>query len=160
MTDGIHIPREVAEAEGVPEDLDANVVGPYRFPDPGRRRIAGAIYLALLVGLVVWRPEGSWPMIGLVGLVAAWHLAAAWPLRVDQEEALLKAGALVPFPVGHASAALTFRGVRARPVWHVVVYSAEDPPSRRALVRLDGLSGEPIGDVYTEDVPDRRSMGT
>ena len=41
---GIHIPREVAEAEGLPEELDANIVGPYRFPDPRRRRIAGPAF--------------------------------------------------------------------------------------------------------------------
>ena len=33
MTDGIHVPRDVADAEGIPEDLDANIVGPGRVRD-------------------------------------------------------------------------------------------------------------------------------
>ncbi|GIU92532.1 MAG: hypothetical protein KatS3mg011_1438 [Acidimicrobiia bacterium] len=151
MTDGIHIPREVADAEGVPEDLDASVVGPYRFPDPRRRRIAGGIYLGLAALVAWWRP--TWPfLLVLVGL-GLWHVMAAWPLGLDQEEALLVAAPRVPFPVGHASAALTFTGIRARPTWHVVVYSDEDPPRRRALVTLDAVTGDPIGEPYVEDLP-------
>ena len=72
MTEGIHIPREVADAEGVPEDLDANVVGPYRFPDPRRRRLASWLYLAgaAVVGVLAMsahrssgRPRSRNPLI-------------------------------------------------------------------------------------------------
>lgn len=33
--DGIHIDRDVADAVAIEEELDANIVGPYRFPIPG-----------------------------------------------------------------------------------------------------------------------------
>lgn len=157
MTDGIHVPRDVADAEGMPEDLDANVVGPYRFPDPRRRRIAAWLYLAgavILVGLAVTVAPLYWVMAVIMLALAAWHLAAAWPLEIQQERALELAAAAAPFAVGHASAAVTFHGVRSRPRWSVILYSADDPPSQRSLIQLDGVTGEPVDDVYTEDVPE------
>lgn len=155
MTDGIHIPADVAEAEGVPDELDSSIVGPYRFPDPQRRRIAGWIYLGIAVPLVVlaFGEPLIWAGVALLGLLAAWHMAAAWPLAMDQEEALAKAASVVGFPVGHASAAVTFVGWRSRPRWHVVMYSADEPPTERALVQFDAVSRELQGEVYTEAVP-------
>lgn len=155
MTDGIHIPADVAEAEGVPDELDSSIVGPYRFPDPRRRRIAGWIYLGVVVPLA--GPAISEPLIwagaAVLVLLAGWHMASSWPLAMDQEAALTKAASVVGFPVGHASAAVTFVGWRSRPRWHVVMYSADEPPTERALAQFDAVSGELQGEVYTEPVP-------
>jgi hypothetical protein len=132
MTDGIHIP-----------------------PDPRRRRIAGWIYLATAVLLAPLAADLPlvWGGVALAIVLGVWHLTAAWPLAIDQEEALSGAAAAVDFTVGHASAAVTFVGWRSRPQWHVVLYSADEPPSRRALVQLDGVTARLTGEVYTEDVP-------
>jgi len=156
MDDGIHIPREVADAEGVPDELDAGIVGPYRFPDPRRRRIAGWIYLvaAVAVGVLALGNPVIWVGAGVLVVLAAWHLIASWPLTIEQEEALSRAATAVSFPVGHASAAVTFVGLRSRPRWHVVLYDSDDPPSRRALVEFDAVTGAPVGDVYEEAVPE------
>ena len=157
MTDGIHVPREVADAEGIPEDLDANIVGPYRFPNPRRRRIAGWMYAAgaiVLAFLALTVATLYWFTAGLMAVLAAWHFRAAWPLQVDQEQALEVAAALAPFAVGHASAAVTFHGVLSRPQWSVIMYSADDPPTQRSLVQLDATTGAPVDEVYTESVPD------
>ena len=157
MTDGIHVPRDVADAEGIPEDLDANIVGPYRFPDPRRRRIAGWMYAAgaiVLASLALTVATLYWFTAGLMALLAAWHFRAAWPLEVDQERALEVAAGLAPFAVGHASAAVTFHGVRSRPQWSVIMYSADDPPTQRSLVQLDGVSGEQTAETYVEAVPE------
>ena len=43
---------------------------------------------------------------------------------------------------GHAAAGVGFTGWRARPVWNVMVYSADEPPARRASVQVDGVTGE------------------
>jgi hypothetical protein len=37
-------------------------------------------------------------------------------------------------------------------VWNVLVFSADDPPSQRGLVRVDARTGEVI-ETYTEAVP-------
>jgi hypothetical protein len=116
-----------------------------------RRRISGCVFVvaAVIAMLVI---DGGWlPAIGLFGL-AAWNFASAWPLSVDESQALSLAGAAVPFPVGHASAAVTFRGLRSRPQWSVVLYSAEEPPDQRALVVVDAVSGDLADEPYVEDV--------
>ena len=154
--DGIQIPQEVADAEGVPDDLDSSELGPYRFPDPRRRRTAAAFYVggavlsagAALAGL----PVGFWGLAAMF-LVLAWlHARAAWGLAIEQEEALERAAAMVPFAVGHASAAVAFVGNRSKPVWNVIVYSATEPPDQRALARLDATSGEPLEEAYVESL--------
>jgi hypothetical protein len=96
--------------------------------------------------------DGGWlPAIGLFAL-AAWNFASAWPLNFDENRALSIAGAAIDFPVGHASAAVTFHGFRSRPRWSVVLYSAEEPPDQRALVVVDAVSGEVAEPPYVEPV--------
>jgi len=154
--DGIEIPREIADAQGVPEDLDANVIGPYEFPSPSRRRtsgltfVAGAVLAAL--GAALGLPAGLYLVAGLLLIIGSFHFSSAWKLNTTAEEALAAAGREVSFPVGHASAAVTFMGWRARPVWHVLVYSADDPPVTRGLVRVDAITGTVLGDPYEEAV--------
>jgi hypothetical protein len=148
---GIFIERELADSVAIEEELDSNVVGPYRFPAPTRRRAAGWVFV-VAAALTVVLIDGGWlPAIGLLGL-AVWNFASAWPLRVHEEEALSVAGSVVDFPVGHASAAVTFHGLRSRPRWSVVLYSAQEPPDRRALVVVDAITGEVAEEPYVEDV--------
>lgn len=151
---GIDIPRDVAEQEQVPDDLDSTRIGPYRFPDPRRRRTAGAIYLGLAAVLAAATPNtpGRWAGVALALALAGWHWLAAWPRRVESETALATAATAAPFPIGHASAALTFHGWRARPRWHVIVYESSDPPRQRALIVVDAVSGEKVGEPYVEDL--------
>lgn len=148
---GIHIDKELAESLAIEEELDSNVVGPYRFPSPTRRRIAGWLFVAAAAITMVVIDGGWLPAIGLVAL-AAWNFASAWPLSVDETKALSVAGSVVDFPVGHASAAVTFRGFRSRPRWSVILYSAAEPPDQRALVVVDAVSGEVAEEPYVEEV--------
>jgi hypothetical protein len=142
----------------LPEDLDVTAyVGPYVFPDIKRRRIAGAIYL-VLGALTLWAAIAS-SNTGLVlgaillAAIAAYHFVAGWSLNIDQTEALAVASRTVGFPVGHASAQLAWRGLRSRPAWRILVYSADEPPSVRGLVELDAVDGRVLGD-YTENNPE------
>jgi hypothetical protein len=142
----------------LPEDLDVTAyVGPYTFPDIKRRRIAGTIYLVVAAG-TLWAglaASNGGLIFGavLLGLIGAYHFLAAWPLKVDQTEALAVASRTVGFPVGHASAQLAWRGLRSRPAWRILVYSADEPPSVRGLVELDGVDGHVLGE-YTEHNPE------
>jgi hypothetical protein len=38
-------------------------------------------------------------------------------------------------------------------VWNVLVFSADDPPSERGLVRVDGIDAHVV-DTYMEQVPE------
>jgi hypothetical protein len=142
----------------LPEDLDVTAyVGPYVFPDIRRRRIAAAIY-AVIAALALWAGvasgnEGLLAAAVILGLVALYCVAAAWPLKVDQTEALAVASRTVGFPVGHASAQLAWRGLRSRPTWRILLYSADEPPSIRGLVELDAVDGGVLGE-YTERNPE------
>jgi hypothetical protein len=155
----IYVPREVAEAAALPEDLDSEVVSPHAVPDVARRRKAGIVYLiaAVVVAAAIVSlglPHAMWitAVSVLVG-IGVYHFVAGWRLRVREGVALEVAGGVVGFPVGHSSASLGFRGWRARPVWNVLVFSADEPPSQRALVRIDAVTGGVI-DRYVEAVPE------
>jgi hypothetical protein len=142
----------------LPEDLDVTAyVGPYRFPGTHRRRIAGTWYLvvaaACATGAATSGNSGLAAGAVLLALVGGYHFLAAWPLRVDQTEALTVATRTVGFPVGHASGQLAFRGLRSRPSWRILLYSADEPPSMRGLVELDGVDGSVLGE-YTECNPE------
>jgi hypothetical protein len=149
--EGIHIDAELAETLDIEEELDSNVVGPYRFPPPSRRRISAWVMVGFGLLALVTIPEGWMVAVGF-GLLAGWLFASSWPLDIDEHRALQLAGTAVDFPVGHASAVIRFAGWRARPRWSVVVYSATEPPDRRALVLVDAVDGSIIGEPYTEAV--------
>jgi hypothetical protein len=93
-----------------------------------------------------------WTAVVPLVLIGAYHLVAGWRLRVREGRALEAANREVEFPVGHASAALGFTGWRSRPVWNVLVFSADEPPTKRGLVRVDGIDAAII-ESYVEDVP-------
>jgi hypothetical protein len=148
----------------LPADLDVTgYVGPYMFPDPGRRRVAGVVYLAIAgVAAAVWLGRADGGVLVNGGLAAAaaflaalgaYHLVSGWPLKVRETEALGSAAKAVGFPVGHASAQLGFRGLLSRPTWRILLYSADDPPTRRGLVLVDGVDAEVLGQMV-EDNPE------
>jgi hypothetical protein len=152
------------EHDRLPEDLDVTAyVGPYFFPDIRRRRIAGTILGVLGAGSLaagVGADEGGLLGAGLLLVaIAAYHFASAWPLAVDQIDALAVASRTVGFPVGHASAQLGWRGLRSRPSWRILLYSADAPPSRRGLVEVDAVDGTVLGEYVEENPEDWSQYG-
>ncbi len=154
----------VEQGDELPADLDVTgYVGPYTFPDNSRRRIPGVIYLATGAGCAgLWVARGTGGVLvnggvllgaALLSAIGAFHLAAGWPLAVRETEALASASRQVGFPVGHASAQLGWRGLRSRPTWRILLYSAEDPPVRRGLVLVDGVDGAVVAH-FVEDNPE------
>ena len=150
----------------LPDDLNAaGYVGPYKFPDNSRRRIPASMYLVIAaLCLVLWLVrKGDNPVfvnrgmiLGacLLGALGLFSLTSGWRMRVDEKEALVVATRAVGFPVGHASAQQVWRGLRARPTWRVLCYSAEDPPRRRGFVLVDAVDGRMI-EQLTEDNPEQ-----
>ncbi len=142
----------------LPEDLDVTAfVGPYTFPDIARRRIPGVLYL-LIAGACValWvtqRDQSALVNDGMLvagaGLAAfgAYCFLSGWRLRVRETDALVEATRAVGFPVGHASAQLGWRGLRSRPTWRILLYSADEPPSMRGMVLVDGVDGEILDQI-------------
>jgi hypothetical protein len=155
--------EEVTDA--LPDDLDVSgFVGPYVFPNNNRRRVPGYLYVAMAAGCVaLWavkRGDTSsvvnegllWAAAALVA-AGAYCLLSGFDLDVDEQDALVIATRTVGFPVGHASAQMGWRGLRSRPTWRILCYSAENPPERRALLLIDGVDGEVV-DWFVEDNPE------
>ncbi len=159
----IEVPADLAAEAGMPDDLDANVLGPYEVPDPARRRRAGAVYLAAAIvtaaGIGLGLPAGMLVIVAVFLAIGACHFAAGAHLAVSDTEALNIANAAMEFAVGHASAVLGFDGLLARPTWNVLVFSADEPPTQRGLVRVDGRTGEVV-ETYTEPVPPAEQEAT
>ena len=136
----------------LPGDLDASeFVGAYRFPDNSRRRIPGAIYLGLAViclMLYLTKDDESvlinsgfaWAAL-ILGAVGIFSITSGWRMHVDEKQALVAAQQAIAFPVGHASAQQVWHGMRSRPTWRVLCYSAEEPPQKRGLVLVDAVDG-------------------
>jgi hypothetical protein len=149
----------------LPAELDASgYVGPYTFPSPTRRRLAAVAYLVVAAAcFALWAThsgsdhvlvnEGFAVVAAALTAIALYHLLATWDLRIDQTDALVAATRHVGFPVGHASAQLGWRGLRSRPTWRILLYSAEDPPEQRGLVLVDGVDGAVVGE-YVEANPE------
>jgi len=151
--------------DALPADLNVSeYVGPYQFPDNSRRRRPAYLYFAIAaVCLLLWLwRRGHDPVLINSGMVwAAVMLCIAgvlsftsgWKMNVDEKEALVAAQGAVGFPVGHASAQQVWRGLRSKPTWRVLVYSAESPPRQRSLVLVDAVDGKVV-EHLTEDNPE------
>ena len=158
------MPDQQEHADELPADLDVTgFVGPYSFPDVARRRIGAVLLLvsgAACLLLYAIRHDGGvlvnrgTLVVGLGFVVLGlYHWVAGWPLKVRETDALIAATTEVGFPVGHASAQLGWRGLRSRPTWRILLYSAEEPPTKRGLVLVDGIDGAVI-DHFVEDNPE------
>ena len=151
-------------ADELPAELDVTgFVGPYTFPDIKRRRIPATMLLVVGVGclaLYAGRHEGGvlvnrgFVVAGIAFVVLGlYYWMAAFPLQMRELDALTAASKEVGFPVGHASAQLAWRGLRSRPTWRILLYSAEEPPAKRGLVLVDAVTGD-VGDHIVEDNPE------
>jgi hypothetical protein len=149
----IEIPGDVARAVDLPSDLDSTQRAPYAIPSTRRRRNAAVVYAvaAALAAVAAFSHAGMIFAAALLALVALWHMVSAWNIGVLDPQALEVANREVPMAVGHASAAVGFDGWRARPVWNVLVFSADDPPTERGLVRVDAVDGKVV-ETYVEAV--------
>jgi hypothetical protein len=161
---------EASDAKDVrdvlPDDLDAHgYVGPYHFPDNSRRRWPGAIYLVLAALCVIaWAvTRGNDPVLVndgylvagiLLGLLGVYSITSGWRMRVDESDALVAATKAVGFPVGHASAQLAWRGLRSRPTWRILCYSAEEPPRQRGFVLVDAVDGHVVSQLVEANPED------
>lgn len=161
----VAVPVSDAEVrDELPADLDPRLAAAedYVFPNNNRRRIPGVLYLiiaAVLVAAYAVRGDGVLVNQGFLGaaailaLVGIYSLVSGWNLAVDERDALVSAVRQVGFPVGHASAQMGWRGLLSKPTWRILLYSAEDPPTRRGLVLVDGVDGQVV-EHFVEDNPE------
>ena len=153
----------------LPEDLDVTAfVGPYTFPDNKRRRIPGSIYAVVgLLSCALYAARGEAVLVNrgflVIGVVlvavGAYHWVAGYPMKVDETDALAAAARTIGFAVGHASAQLGWRGLRSRPTWRILLYSADEPPTKRGLVLVDAVDGEVVAHLVEDNPEDWSQYG-
>ena len=151
--------------DALPDDLNASeFVGPYQFPDNSRRRIPGVIYLVIaVICLAVYLVRSGDDSVlvnnglllaaAILGFAGVLSITSGWRMHIDEQEALVRATQVVGFPVGHASAQQVWRGLRSRPTWRVLCYSADEPPTRRGFVLVDAVDGRTL-EHLVEDNPE------
>ena len=105
----------------------------------GFAAIIAAVYFLANDAAVV---NAGWLVAAVVlAAVGLFSISSGWRMTVDEKEALVAAQGAVGFAVGHASAQQVWRGLRSRPTWRVLCYSAEEPPAQRGLVLVDAVDG-------------------
>ncbi len=139
------------QIDELPDDLNPEgFVGAYLFPDNSRRRWPGGMYIgfAAIIAVIYFLANDAavvnsgWLVAAVVlALVGLFSISSGWRMTVDEKEALVAAQGAVGFAVGHASAQQVWRGLRSRPTWRVLCYSAEEPPAQRGLVLVDAVDG-------------------
>ena len=145
----------------LPDDLNATEpLGVYEFPDNSRRRQPAVLYAVLaLFCLVLWITIDDSPLVNsgflwaaiLLAAVAIFSATSGWRMTLDEKQALVAAQGAVGFTAGHASAQQVWRGIRSRPTWRVLVYSAENPPRTRGLVLVDAVDGTVVEHLQQEN---------
>ena len=169
----MNVPDETAEGDlpeayrdELPEDLQPDLVdvAEYIFPNNNRRRIPAMMYLgiaALLVLLVVWRGSdavlvnnGMYFAAAILVVVGIYSWISGYDTAVDEQDALVAAIKHIGFPVGHASAQMGWRGLLSRPMWKILLYSAEEPPLNRGFVMVDAVDGSILEDLIESNPED------
>jgi len=161
---GLGAVRDEDIVDVLPEDLDlAAASAHYLLPNNNRRRIPAALYGVLAIGAAaLWATQRDtsaivndgfgWFAI-IVGAFSIYGFVAGRTLLIDETDALTTANSTVGFAIGHASAQMVWRGWLSRPVWRLLAYSTENPPAKRALVVVDGISGDVV-EWFAEDNPE------
>jgi len=144
---------ESASPRGLGDD---GTIRPYRVLDTAKRRRAGGVYIVMAGIAAAIAMATSIELLWLTTVVplvalAGYQFLGGWKMQVTDMEAIAKASDQTSFVVGHGSATLGYRGLRARPVWEVLVFGAGQAPRFQALVTIDAVSGEVTG-IYEEPV--------
>ena len=150
----------------LPHELNAQEFqGFYEFPDNSRRRKPAYLYFltaALCVGIWVAKHGDDAVLVNRGLLFGAavlvvfglFTLSSSWHLGFDEKQALAKATGVVGFPIGHASAQMSWHGLRSRPCWRILAYSTEEPPRQRAFVVIDAINGHELEHLVEENPED------
>jgi len=149
---------ESNELDVLPADLQPDLADheDYIFPDNDRRKVPGYLYLAIstvvLVSSIIWS-DSPFISTGLIlgafalGLFGGYSVFAGKKLLVDERSALTAATEACGFPVGHASAQMTWYGAGSKPMWRILLYSADEPPTQRGFVLIDGVNRSVIDSI-------------
>jgi len=157
MIDGIEIDNDVAEETLLPDDLNSLAVGSYVVPDPSKRKqypyvVLGVVLLIYITSLMIDFVSFV-PVIIILSIVSLLLFVVNNEFKIRQQEVIEKISNNIDHSIGYYSIALTFQFTLKQiltPVWTVIVYSHENPPSNKTIIEISAFSGRVITEPYTE----------
>jgi len=157
MVDGIEIDKDVAEETLLPDDLNSLAVGSYVVPDPSKRKqypyvVLGVVLLIYITSLMIDFVSFV-PVIIILSIVSLLLFVVNNKFKIRQQEVIEKISNNIDHSIGYYSIALTFQFTLKQiltPVWTVIVYSHENPPSNKTIIEISAYSGRVITEPYTE----------
>ena len=157
MIDGIEIDNDVAEETLLPDDLNSLAVGSYIVPDPSKRKqypyvVLGVVLLIYITSLMIDFVSFV-PVIIILSIVSLLLFVVNNKFKIRQQEVIEKISNNIDHSIGYYSIALTFQFTLKQiltPVWTVIVYSHENPPSNKTIIEISAFSGRVITEPYTE----------
>ena len=157
MIDGIEIDNDVAEETLLPDDLNSLAVGSYVVPDPSKRKqypyvVLGVVLLIYITSLMIDFVSFV-PVIIILSIVSLLLFVVNNKFTIRQQEVIEKISNNIDHSIGYYSIALTFQFTLKQiltPVWTVIVYSHENPPSNKTIIEISAFSGRVITEPYTE----------
>ena len=157
MIDGIEIDNDVAEETLLPDDLNSLAVGSYIVPDPSKRKqypyvVLGVVLLIYITSLMIDFVSFV-PVIIILSIVSLLLFVVNNEFKIRQQEVIEKISNNIDHSIGYYSIALTFQFTLKQiltPVWTVIVYSHENPPSNKTIIEISAFSGRVITEPYTE----------
>jgi len=157
MIDGIEIDNDVAEETLLPDDLNSLAVGSYVVPDPSKRKqypyvVLGVVLLIYITSLMIDFVSFV-PVIIILSIVSLLLFVVNNKFKIRQQEVIEKISNNIDHSIGYYSIALTFQFTLKQiltPVWTVIVYSHENPPSNKTIIEISAFSGRVITEPYTE----------
>jgi hypothetical protein len=157
MVDGIEIDKDVAKETLLPDDLNSLAVGSYVVPDPSKRKqypyvVLGVVLLIYITSLMIDFVSFV-PVIIILSIVSLLLFVVNNKYKIRQQEVIEKISNSIDHSIGYYSIALTFQFTFKQiltPVWTVIVYSHENPPSNKTIIEISAYSGRVITEPYTE----------
>ena len=157
MVDGIEIDKDVAKETLLPDDLNSLAVGSYVVPDPSKRKqypyvVLGVVLLIYITSLMIDFVSFV-PVIIILSIVSLLLFVVNNEFKIRQQEVIEKISNNIVHSIGYYSIALTFQFTLKQiltPVWTVIVYSHENPPSNKTIIEISAFSGRVITEPYTE----------
>ena len=159
MVDGIEIDKDIAEETLLPDDLNSLAVGSYVVPDPRKRSqypyvVLGVVLLSFITSLIIDFVSFV-PVIIILSIVALLLFLVNNKFKIQQQEVIERITNNIDHSIGYYSIALTFQFTFKNiltPVWTVIVYSHENPPSNKTIIEINSFSGKVITEPYTENL--------
>jgi len=157
MVDGIEIDKDVAKETLLPDDLNSLAVGSYVVPDPSKRKqypyVALGVVLLIYITSLMIDFVSFVPVIIILSIVSLLLFVVNNKFKIRQQEVIEKISNNIDHSIGYYSIALTFQFTLKQiltPVWTVIVYSHENPPSNKTIIEISAFSGRVITEPYTE----------